>query len=90
MLVIGRTGIYREDDENGLDSNTDNLLRLASCDILLTTALHTPELDIKAEESIHWTPEAEEKIGRAPAQVPSARAAHRGLLARRQEAAGNA
>ena len=37
--------------------------------MLLTTSMHTPELDIKAEESIHWTPEAEERVGRAPAQV---------------------
>jgi hypothetical protein len=28
-----------------------------------------PELDLKASESIHWTPEAEERMGRVPEQV---------------------
>ncbi|HUO85857.1 MAG TPA: PCP reductase family protein, partial [Thermoanaerobaculia bacterium] len=28
-----------------------------------------PQLDLKAEESIHWTPEAEERMGRVPEQV---------------------
>lgn len=69
LLVVGRVGVHSEEGENGLGSNTDNLLRLCPCDVLLTTRTETPQLDLKAEESIHWTPEAEEKIGRAPAQV---------------------
>ncbi len=69
LLVVGRVGIHREDDETGLGSNTDNILRMAPCDVLLTTAVHTPELDVKAEKSIHWTPEAEARMERAPETV---------------------
>ena len=53
LLVLGRVGIHKEDGD-ALGSNTENLLRMSTCDVLLTTRLHTPELDIKAEKSIHW------------------------------------
>jgi nucleotide-binding universal stress UspA family protein len=69
VLVSGRVGVHRQDDEAGLGSNTENLLRLAPCDVLLTTSRVVPELDLKAEESIHWTPEAEERMTRVPEQV---------------------
>jgi hypothetical protein len=69
VLVVGRTGVHKDEAESGLGSNTDNLLRLAPCDVLLTTSTHVPELDVKAEQSIHWTPEAETRVGRAPEQV---------------------
>jgi len=69
VLVVGRVGVHRQDDESGLGSNTENLLRLAPCDVLLTTRREVPELDLKAEESIHWTPEAEERMTRVPEQV---------------------
>lgn len=69
LLVLGRVGVHRQDDEDGLGSNTENLLRLAPCDVLLTTRRETPALDLKAEESIHWTPEAEERMVRVPEQV---------------------
>jgi len=69
VMVVGRVGVHRQDDEAGLGSNTENLLRLAPCDVLLTTSRVVPELDLKAEQSIHWTPEAEERMGRVPEQV---------------------
>ena len=69
VLVVGRVGVHRQDGEDGLGSNTENLLRLAPCDVLLTTSRVVPELDLKAEESIHWTPEAEERMQRVPEQV---------------------
>lgn len=69
VLVIGRIGVHSDKEDKGLGSNTDNLLRLAPCDILMTTTLHEPELDKKAEESILWTPEAQERMTRVPALV---------------------
>ncbi|MEE8523008.1 MAG: universal stress protein [Thermoanaerobaculia bacterium] len=69
LLVIGRVGVHSSEKDGGLGSNTENLLRKAPCDVLLTTAKVTPELDLKAEESIHWTPEAEERMTRVPEQV---------------------
>ncbi len=66
LLVVGRTGIHSGQDESDLGSNTINLFRSAPCDILLTTRLEIPELDVRAEESIRWTPEAEERMKRVP------------------------
>ena len=69
MLVIGRVGVHSDEGESGLGSNAENLLRSCPCDLLLTTRLEYPELDVKAEESIRWTPEAEERFERVPDQV---------------------
>jgi len=69
MLIVGRIGVHSDKAETGLGSNAENLLRKCPCDILLTTRLHSPELDLKAEESIRWTPEAEERMKRVPMMV---------------------
>ena len=69
MLVIGRVGVHSDEGESGLGSNAENLLRSCPCDLLLTTRQEYPELDVKAEESIRWTPEAEERFERVPDQV---------------------
>jgi len=71
-LAAGRrrvTGIHSAKDEAELGSNTENLFRNSPCDILLTTRLEVPELDVRAEESIRWTAEAEERMTRVPALV---------------------
>jgi len=69
VLVMGRLGIHSGEDEDTIGSNAENLLRLVPCDVLLTNRRVVPELDLKASESIHWTPEAEERMGRVPEQV---------------------
>jgi len=69
VLVLGRIGIHSDPEESGLGSNTENLLRLAPCDVLLTTRKEIPRLDVKAEESVRWTPEAEQRMKRVPEQV---------------------
>ena len=69
LLIIGKVGVHTDDADGGVGSNTENLLRMAPCDVLLTTRRETPELDLKAEESIHWTPEAEGRMTRVPEQV---------------------
>jgi nucleotide-binding universal stress UspA family protein len=69
VLVVGRLGVHSPAEATGLGSNTENLLRLAPCDVLLTTAEVVPELDVRAEESIHWTPEALARMERVPPQV---------------------
>ncbi len=69
LLVLGRIGVHSDKDDPGLGSNTENLLRSCPCDLLLTTRLEQPELDVKAEESIRWTPEAEERMTRVPKLV---------------------
>ncbi|HEX6200335.1 MAG TPA: universal stress protein, partial [Thermoanaerobaculia bacterium] len=69
VLILGRVGVHAEEADGGLGSNAENLLRLAPCDVLLTNRRVVPELDLKASESIHWTPEAEERMTRVPEQV---------------------
>ena len=69
LLVLGRIGVHSDPTETGLGSNTENLLRSCPCDVLLTTKTAVPELDVRAEESIRWTPEAEERMKRVPALV---------------------
>jgi nucleotide-binding universal stress UspA family protein len=69
LLAIGRIGVHSPKDETGLGSNAENLLRSAPCDVLLTTRLTIPQIDVRAEESIRWTPEAEERMKRVPSMV---------------------
>jgi hypothetical protein len=69
LVVVGRIGVHSPADETGLGSNTENLLRRCPCDVLLSTALTYPDIDVRAEESIKWTPEAEARMLRVPPQV---------------------
>ncbi|MGD9765318.1 MAG: universal stress protein [Candidatus Binatia bacterium] len=69
LLIIGRTGVHSGKDEPDLGSNAANLFRSAPCDVLLTTRVAVPELDVRAEESIRWTPESEERMKRVPEMV---------------------
>jgi nucleotide-binding universal stress UspA family protein len=69
LVIVGRIGVHSEADEAALGSNTENLLRRCPCDVLLSTRLAYPDIDVRAEESIKWTPEAEERMTRVPPQV---------------------
>jgi nucleotide-binding universal stress UspA family protein len=69
VLILGRIGIHSRGEEFGLGSTTENLLRLCPCDILFSTRLQHPELDVKAEESILWSKEAQERMTRVPDMV---------------------
>jgi nucleotide-binding universal stress UspA family protein len=69
LLILGRIGVHSEENEVDLGSNTENLLRLAPCNVLLTGGRFYPPLDVKAEEIISWTEEAEARMERVPPQV---------------------
>jgi nucleotide-binding universal stress UspA family protein len=69
LLILGRVGVHSDADEVDLGSNTENLLRLAPCHVLLTAGRFYPPLDVKAEEIIAWTEEAERRMERVPPQV---------------------
>ena len=47
MLVLGRIGVHSETDMD-IGSNTENLLRLAPCNVLLSSARYVPKIDVKA------------------------------------------
>ncbi len=69
LLILGRVGVHSDENETDLGSNTENLLRLAPCNVLLTGGTFYPPLDVRAEEIIGWTEEAEARMERVPLQV---------------------
>src|SRR2546423_10578771 len=69
LLILGRVGVHSDETEKDLGSNTENLLRLAPCNVLFTGGRFYPPLDVKAEEIISWTEEAEARMERVPLQV---------------------
>jgi len=69
LLILGRVGVHSDEHETDLGSNSENLLRLAPCNVLLTAGKFYPPLDVKAEEIIAWTDEAKERMKRVPEQV---------------------
>jgi nucleotide-binding universal stress UspA family protein len=69
LLVLGRVGVHSDANEVDLGSNTENLMRLAPCNVLLTGGTFYPPLDVKAEEIISWTEEAEARMERVPPAV---------------------
>jgi len=68
LLVLGRIGVH-SDDSMDIGSNTENLLRLVPCNVLLSSRKFIPPIDIKADASIVWTEEANQKMDRVPAMV---------------------
>ena len=69
LIVLGRIGVHSPKDETALGSNVENILRSAPCDVLLSTRLEVPTIDVRAEETIRWTPEAEARMKNVPEQV---------------------
>src|SRR3989440_259181 len=69
LLILGRVGVHSDEHEVDLGSNTENLMRQAPCNVLLTGGRFYPPLDVKAEEIIAWTEEAEAHMERVPPQV---------------------
>jgi len=65
LLVLGRIGVHSSEDMD-IGSNTENLLRMAPCNVLLSSQRYTPPLDVKAEESMTWTEPATQLVNRAP------------------------
>ncbi|HXA29514.1 MAG TPA: universal stress protein [Candidatus Angelobacter sp.] len=65
LLVCGRIGVH-SDDGMDIGSNTDHLVRLVDCDVLVSSRCHLPPIDMRADASVVWTPEAESRMSRVP------------------------
>lgn len=65
LLVMGRIGVHSDEDMD-IGGNTENLLRLAPCNVLLSSRRFSPNVDVKAEESMMWTEPAKEILDKAP------------------------
>jgi nucleotide-binding universal stress UspA family protein len=66
LLVMGRIGVHSAASMD-IGSNTDNLLRLAPCSVLLSSRTYVPPVDQQAEASVVWTEEAETRMEQVPA-----------------------
>lgn len=65
LLVLGRIGVHSDEDMD-IGSNTENLLRMAPCNILLSSQRYVPPVDVQAEASMIWTEPATRLLNRAP------------------------
>ncbi|MHB8719675.1 MAG: universal stress protein [Candidatus Dormibacteria bacterium] len=65
LLVLGRIGVH-SDPQMDMGSNTEQLLRLAPCNVLLSSGVHTPPIDVRADASVVWTDEAEQRLAAVP------------------------
>lgn len=65
LLVLGKTGIHA-DEALDIGCVTENLLRTAPCDLLITLRKHTPEVDRIASFTTTWSEEAEQRMEQVP------------------------
>ena len=65
LLIVGRIGVHSDDDMD-IGSNTENLLRAASCNVLISNRKFVPPIDTQAEYTIAWTEEALKRMEKVP------------------------
>lgn len=65
LLIVGRIGVHSDEDMD-IGSNTENLLRTASCNILISNRKFVPPIDTQAEYTIAWTEEALRRMEKIP------------------------
>ncbi|HMU56051.1 MAG TPA: universal stress protein, partial [Nitrospira sp.] len=54
LLIVGRIGVHSDEDMD-VGSNTENLLRSAPCNVLVSNRKYVPPIDTQAEYTIAWT-----------------------------------
>jgi nucleotide-binding universal stress UspA family protein len=65
LFTLGRIGIH-SDAGMDLGSATENLLRLAPCNVLLSARSFQPPMEKIADATMAWTDEAEDRMARVP------------------------
>ena len=65
LLIVGRIGVH-SDEEMDVGSNTENLLRSAPCNVLISNRKYVPPIDTQAEYTIAWTEEALRRMEKIP------------------------
>ncbi len=68
LLVMGRIGVHSA-QEMDIGSNSHNLLQHVPCNVLMCSSTYVPQIDIRAEATITWTPEASARMERVPVFV---------------------
>jgi nucleotide-binding universal stress UspA family protein len=65
LLIVGRIGVHSDEDMD-IGSNTENLLRAAPCNVLISNRKYVPPIDTQAEYTIAWTEEALRRMEKIP------------------------
>ncbi|HUY54999.1 MAG TPA: universal stress protein [Candidatus Nanopelagicaceae bacterium] len=65
LLVCGRIGVHSDQDMD-IGGNSENLLRLAPCSVMLSSRTYVPPIDMRGAASVVWTPEANGVLDRIP------------------------
>jgi nucleotide-binding universal stress UspA family protein len=65
LLVCGRIGVHSDQDMD-IGGNSENLLRLAPCSVMLSSRTYVPPIDMQGAASVVWTPEATDVLDRIP------------------------
>ncbi len=68
LLIIGRIGFHSDEDMD-IGGNTENICRLAPCNILVVDFQAKPPVEFQADETVSWTKEAKAKMERIPAMA---------------------
>ncbi|MFQ5543707.1 MAG: universal stress protein [Nitrospiria bacterium] len=65
LLVVGRIGVH-SDNEMDVGSNSENLIRMAPCNVLISNKTYMPPIDAIAEYTVAWTEEASKRMEKVP------------------------
>ncbi|MBI2060001.1 MAG: universal stress protein [Nitrospirae bacterium] len=65
LLVLGKVG-YHGGEDLDIGNNTENLLRMAPCNVFVSTQKYLPPLDLRTKQYLTWSPEAEKRLERVP------------------------
>ncbi|HLB02119.1 MAG TPA: universal stress protein [Nitrospiria bacterium] len=65
LLIVGRIGVH-SDDTMDIGSNSENLLRMVPCHVLVSNRAFTPPIDTMAQYTIAWTEEASRRMEKVP------------------------
>ena len=65
LLILGRLGVH-SDEEMDIGSNSENLLRMVPCHVLISNHTFVPPIDAVAEYTVAWTEDALKRMERVP------------------------
>ena len=68
LLILGRIGVHSA-LEMDIGGNTENLIRLVTCNVYMSSRVFKPRIDTLAEEMVEWTAEARERLKKIPGFV---------------------
>ncbi len=65
LLIVGRIGVHSDEDMD-VGSNSENLIRMAPGNVLVSNRKFIPPIDAIAEYTVAWTEEAGKRMERVP------------------------